>query len=320
MKMSEIQRPTAKRILEGILQAMFDSQEPLDEDLVLVPSVFDVLLHPKAFQELKVLMPRIKTQARKRMDEELEQLNRYRSIGSRGLLRRLLNPLLRLFFVDRYLQQTSNRPITYERAGDGWTIDFLVTANPSAETSYLAVETSFAEQAQPSFRGRPTITIRRRTTLLPDGRFETVLSSVSAGAKKEKRRSSDLVSTRRPTRTTSSTNVLARLSYEDNGGRHVYYMKKEQIIIGRRDDPAHYLDVALDTLPDVSREHARIRHDAASGNFLIKNVSRFGATVDGEKIEPSLNDDDEDVNTWHPLPHFAEIGLADAVFIHFEAL
>jgi len=318
--MSESRRPTAKRILEGIIQAMFDAQEPLDDDLVLVPSVFDILLHPDAYQELQVLMPRITTQARKRLDKELDQLNQYRTGGMRLFLRRLFSPLLRLFFVDRYVQRTSSAPITYERAGGNWSIDFLISAESGVEPGYLAVETNFATQSQTTYRGRPTINIRRRTTLLSDGRFETVLSADTAGHRKQGKQVVSAVAAPRTARTTSSTNVLARLSYEDNSGRHVYYMRKEQIIIGRRDDPAHYLDVALDTIPDVSREHARIRHETRTGDFSIKNVSRFGATIGGSKIESSLNDENEDINTWHPLPDVAEIGLANAVFIQFEAL
>src|SRR5690606_16353406 len=144
-----------------------------------------------------------------------------------------------------------------------------------------------AAQAGPqgSFQGSPTVAVRRRTMRLPDGRFETVITARRPGGRSTQRATGPAV---------PSTEILARLIYEDNQGRHVYYMRKPQIIIGRRDDPAHYLDVALDTRPDVSREHARICHDPERGTFALKNVSRFGATIDGRAVPPSLDDADED--------------------------
>ena len=80
------------------------------------------------------------------------------------------------------------------------------------------------------------------------------------------------------------------------------------------------LDVALQARPDVSREHLRIRHDTRSGEFAVKDLSQYGSTVDGRKLASSLNENNEDLNVWHPLPRVAEIGLADIIFIQFEAL
>jgi hypothetical protein len=51
--MTPKQRPTAKKILEGIVQAMYDAQEPLDDGLVLVPPLYNVLLHMDAYQDLQ---------------------------------------------------------------------------------------------------------------------------------------------------------------------------------------------------------------------------------------------------------------------------
>ena len=113
--MIEKKRPTAKTILMGIVQAMIDAQEPLDEDLALVPAQYEVYLHPKAYQALQSLLPRIRTQVSARLDEELERLNSRR--GGRGLLHRVLQPLTRLLFADRYFRQDA-RPHTYERSGD----------------------------------------------------------------------------------------------------------------------------------------------------------------------------------------------------------
>ena len=314
--MIEKKRPTAKNILDGIVQAMIDAQEPLDDDLALVPANYEVYIHPRAYQELQSLMPRIKEQVRRRLDHELDRLNSRRS-GGQGFFKRLFFPLTRLLFADRYFQQDV-RPITYERSGESWRVDFSVTAEPDADIDYLVVESDFGLQKQPKYKGRPTINIRRRTTMQPDGRFETVISAKRP--RKGRVREPGGRATYAPTPATPSTDVLARLSYEDNSGRHLYYMRKRQIVVGRQDDPATALDVALHTRPDISREHLRIRQDARSGEFAVKDLSQYGSTVDGRKLPSSLGENNEDLDVWHPLPRTAEIGLADIIFIQFEAL
>ncbi len=355
--MTEKKRPSAKNILIGVVQAMIDAQEPLDEDLALVPAHYEVYIHPRAYQELQSLMPRIKEQVRKRLDEELERLNSRRA-GGQGFFKRLLFPLTRLLFADRYFHQEVGSS-TYERSGEAWRIEFSVTAEPDAEIDYLMVESDFGIQKQPVYKGRPTINIRRRTTRLPDGRFETVISAKrptpapgqspprsreqgrstgpnpgrqrspgpERGSGRERGRDAGRGGSREggratyaPTPAVPAADVLARLSYEDNSGRHIYYMRKEEIIIGRRDDPAHALDVAFHTRPDVSREHLCIRHDARSGRFSVKDLSQYGSTLNGKRLRPSLGPNNEDLDVWHPLPPTAEIGLANIVFIEFEAL
>lgn len=306
--MYDPKRPTAKDILDGILRALHDAQEPFDEGLVLVPAVFYVRLHPDAYLDLKPLMPRIREQAMVRLDAELERLN---ASGGTSWLRRLLAPLRRFFSAEAYLSSGIPSAATVERAAEAWSVDFGVSAEEGAGLDHLAVETDFGLKAQQSYRGRPTVNIRRTTRRLPDGRFETVLMA-------DRPEAGGPASPELAGRPTSARNVLARLSYEDLSGRHTFYMQKAQIIIGRKDDPAHYLDIALQTLPDVSREHVRIRH--ADADFWIKDVSQYGVTVDGEAIPTSMNAAGEDTNEWHPLPRRAIIGLADVVHVDFEAL
>ena len=351
--MVEKKRPSAKNILVGVVQAMRDAHEPLDEDLALVPAHYEVYIHPRAYQELQSLMPRIKEQVRKRLDEELERLNNRRS-GGRGFFARLLAPLTSLLFADRYFHQEVG-PSTYERSGEAWRIEFSVTAEPDAEIDYLMVESDFGMQKQPVYKGRPTINIRRRTTMLPDGRFETVISakrpepvrkqdpqrsrtpgrqrSRDQGREQGPERGRDQGrptgrergrergrATYAPTPAVPAADVLARLSYEDNSGRHIFYMRKEQIVIGRWDDPGSALDVAFHTRPDVSREHLCIRYETQRGAFAVKDISQYGSTVDGKPLPSSLDADNKDLDRWHPLPATAEIGLANIIFIQFEAL
>jgi hypothetical protein len=308
--MTPKQRPTAKKILEGIVQAMYDAQEPLDDGLVLVPPLYNVLLHMDAYQDLQSLLPRIRQQARKRLDDELAGLNKRRHVGRlRRALGRVYHALQRLLFAERYLQRLQESEAHFERAGEAWQVDIGVTAALDADISYLVVETDFDAKMPVSsqYKGRPTINIQRRTMVRPDGRFETIVSV--------KRPTAGAATMRQlPVRAAHGIDTRARLSFEDRKGRHIYYMTKPEISIGRLDGPDSAVDVPLDTLPDVSREHACIRYNEAEGTFAIRDLSRFGVTVNGQAIQ-TLSEKD-----WHPLPDKAELGLADVLFITFEVL
>ena len=114
--------------------------------------------------------------------------------------------------------------------------------------------------------------------------------------------------------------AYATIEYEDQTGRQTYRMAKNQIVIGRggRD---YWTDLKLNTLPDVSREHVRLRRDAQSGEFFIKDLSRLGTSVNGESIPTSVefvDGEKRDKNVEVKLPASARIGLADVVFLDFR--
>ena len=54
--------------------------------------------------------------------------------------------------------------------------------------------------------------------------------------------------------------------------------------------------------------------------FAVKELSQYGSTLDGKPIPSSLDENDRDLDRWHPLPNDAEIGLANIIIIQFEAL
>ncbi|HTP32596.1 MAG TPA: FHA domain-containing protein [Candidatus Acidoferrales bacterium] len=115
--------------------------------------------------------------------------------------------------------------------------------------------------------------------------------------------------------------ALAVIEYEDNTGHKTFYMTKDEIVVGRggRD---YWTDIKLDTLPDVSREHFRLRRDPASGQFFLKDLSRLGTTIDGAPAPSSLQFDGaekRDLNREAPVPPKARIGLAGVVFLDFRS-
>jgi len=118
------------------------------------------------------------------------------------------------------------------------------------------------------------------------------------------------------------TKAYAVIEYQDNTGRQTYRMTKDQIVVGRggRD---YWTDVKLDTLPDVSREHFRLRRDPATGKFYLKDLSRLGTTINGEAAPSSVEFADggkRDRDVEIPLPDAARIGLAGVLFLDFRSL
>jgi len=82
------------------------------------------------------------------------------------------------------------------------------------------------------------------------------------------------------------------------------------------------LEAELDTLPDVSREHFRLRRDPATGQFFLKDLSQLGTTIDGAKAPCSMElegGERRDRNLEAPVPAHARIGLAGVVFLEFRS-
>ena len=115
--------------------------------------------------------------------------------------------------------------------------------------------------------------------------------------------------------------VLATLRYTNGGGEKVFAISKAEIVVGRG-GKAVWVDLKVDGLPDISREHCRIRRDAASGRFFLKDLSQFGTAVDGNTVPSSIDRSRGgavDRNLEVPLPATANIALADVLVMHFEA-
>jgi pSer/pThr/pTyr-binding forkhead associated (FHA) protein len=114
--------------------------------------------------------------------------------------------------------------------------------------------------------------------------------------------------------------VHARLRYEDNRGAHTFDMSRDSITIGRG-GIAYRADVKIDSSVDVSREHARIRRDPASGRFFLIDLSTLGTTVNGQRVPRGYDEVDgtkRENGTEAALPAGARIGLADTIFLQFE--
>ena len=116
--------------------------------------------------------------------------------------------------------------------------------------------------------------------------------------------------------------VLARFRYQDSGIDKTFVMTSDEIVIGRG-GKAVWVDLKLEGPADISREHCRIRRDAKTGNFFIRDLSQFGTTVNGAAIPKSVErvegGEKVDRNREVLLPSPAKITLADVCTLNFEA-
>ena len=245
----------------------------------LAPGIYHVYLHADDLDRLRGLIPRIVDEARRALDSELAVLNRA-PLSSKLKLSRKPAPLV-------------------EAPAGGWTIDLLENTDEETQPGDIVIYSELALPAKPDY-GAGSMTKRIATSRL----------------------GGELKSTQKyEEKPAGAAETYATLAYEDNKGRQSFRMTKNQIVIGRggRD---YWTDLTLETLPDVSREHIRLRRDPATGKFFVKDLSRLGTTIEGRKIPSSVEyagEEKKDKNLEVELPPHARIGLADVVFLDFQA-
>ena len=71
-----------------------------------------------------------------------------------------------------------------------------------------------------------------------------------------------------------------------------------------------WVDLALYTTEEISREHLRLRRDPGSGDFKITDLSRNGTWVNGRRLKKGVEE---------ALPERADIGVAEVLNLAFEA-
>jgi pSer/pThr/pTyr-binding forkhead associated (FHA) protein len=117
----------------------------------------------------------------------------------------------------------------------------------------------------------------------------------------------------------SDARVLARVTHDDDTGRHAFDVMKDSITIGRG-GTTYPVDIRIASSADVSREHARIRRDPQTGTFYLIDLSSLGTTLNGRHV-PRGYDEVEGTKRENgvetPLPDKARIGLAETVYLDF---
>ena len=123
-------------------------------------------------------------------------------------------------------------------------------------------------------------------------RIRSLASANGRGASRPSARATTRRRARRssPAPTAARRPCYARLTYRDKlGAAHTATSSAIETTIGRG-GTAFPVDIRVSTSEDVSREHARIRRDAASGQFYLIDLSTLGTTLNGRHVPRGVED------------------------------
>ena len=194
---------------------------------------------------------------------------------------------------------TRSRPAT-ESASGGWHVEFLPDPDGELDPGGILVHSELLLPSTPEFGvGQRT----RRITTVRNGPHTTSREHVEDPP-------------------TTKVKVTARLEYDDGAGQPAYDIVKDSVTIGRG-GTAYPVSMRITASPDVSREHARIRFDAATRRYFLIDLSSLGTTIDGRPVPRGYDDADggkRENGVEAPLHDGARIGLADTVFLIFRVV
>jgi hypothetical protein len=255
----------------------------------LVPGIYRIYLHEDDFEEIRPALPYLVAEAERALDEAVQELNRRAQPSLLG----------------RQLGLGGKDLMEYKSLSGGFEIEFHPDQNGELTRGDIEIHSELGPAPRPEFGlGEMTRLITKRA---------------SNGGSTSRQDPAPLPTVAPPA---PGSNIFARICFEDRSGRHTFEVTRNQVVVGRG-GKTYWVDLKLDTEPDVSREHCRLRRDPESGRFFLKDLSQFGTSLDGKPVPGSLEragGADRDRNIEVELPRRARIGLADIVFLDFEAL
>lgn len=277
-------RRPARDLIVEVLKNMRRNLEPLRYS-TLAPSRYLVYLHPAEYARLESIIPLLQEQTVRALSEELTRLNK------RSTVQR---------YAERFLGNAT--PPVESAAGD-WQVEFLPDPDGEVEEGALMIDSQL--QLPPNLELGGGEKTRRITTHHVGTNVTTRARVVEA-----------------PAVSTTPVFALARLTYDDEAGRHAFDIVKDSITIGRG-GTTYPVDVKIMSSADVSREHARIRRDAQTGRFYLIDLSSLGTTLNGRHVPRGYDEVDgtkRENGAETPLPGQARIGLADTVSLQFDVV
>ena len=173
----------------------------------------------------------------------------------------------------------------YRIAGSGWWIGLFPDSESTVPPGDVEIHSELNDMDQPGYRGA-------KTTLM-----ERTPSVTSARVARD----------RSHTRMRAAT-VYAEIRYQDDSGSQTFLVTQDEVSIGRGGESI-WVDLALYTTDEISREHVRLRRDSATGEFRITDLSRNGTWLNGRRLAG---------NTEVALPKRAELSLAEVLKLSFE--
>jgi hypothetical protein len=282
----------------------------------LVPSIYRIYLNPEDYEPFRNVVPFIAGEIRAALDERLALWN--------GSKRRRASALLEKIGAG----ESASSPGEFVRAADQWMVDIYPDLDGKLKAGEIEIYSELGAPEKTEYGGgsltrrifpaqqreqEPETSPTRRASLPerisgPEGINE---SSLRAGSATPTMAQPSLSEGGSPVEDDERTKgrAFAYLRYADEHGQKTFEMTRNQIVIGRG-GRSYWVDLKLETLPDVSREHCRIRRDAETGRFTIEDVSQFGTAVNGKPVGR---------NGAAELPQRATISLAGVIDLKWEA-
>jgi hypothetical protein len=183
------------------------------------------------------------------------------------------------------LPRAGAKPKRHIAQGDWW-IGFFAATEGEVPAGDVEIHSELTQEPQPGYPGARTTLMGREPAVDP----ERVLRD-----RERVRRLAE--------------GVFAQIRYQDESGPRTYQITSPEITIGRGGEQ-FAVDLPLDACDEVSRAHLRLRRDPATGTFTVTDLSRNGTWVNGRRLARGQEE---------PLPRRAEIVLAEAVRLFFEA-
>lgn len=273
-------RRPARDLIDAVVGNMRLNLEPLKYS-TLAPSRFLVYLHPVEFARIEEIIPLLREQTARALDEELDRQN----TGS--LARRVLGGVLR-------------PPTPVENPARAWQIEFIADPDGEVAEGDILVHSDLVlgDREEPG-AGQKT---RRVSTQRVGGR-----TTVRKEAPTETRRDAGV--------------VHARLTFEDDSGRRTYDLTAESITVGRggsnrrvdvridssADISREHISIRRDRSGGFYVSDLSMLGTTLNGTPLPKGYDEADGVRQPNGVET-------------PLPSGARLGLADTVFIDFEIL
>jgi pSer/pThr/pTyr-binding forkhead associated (FHA) protein len=287
-------RRAARDLIAAVVENMRRNLETLKYSTI-APSRYIVYLHPAEFARLEGIIPILQEETIRALTEELRRLN-----NPSGLRR----------YGGRFFGDTA--PKVQTPTGE-WHVEFTIDPDGELAEGDILIDSELLLPAQPELGvGERTrrITTSHATPQPPadDRTVRTRTSTDTEGAP-----------SRAEGREQPIVRPLATLTYEDQSGAHTFEITTDAVTLGRGGS-SHSVDVKIVSSVDVSREHARIRRDAATGQFFLADLSTLGTTLNNRHIPRGYDDIGgvrRETGVETPLPDRARIGLADTVFVEF---
>ena len=208
-------------------------------------------------------------------------------------IRDLIKEDARRALAGRLAQWNSKAPLfkrgkthkLFRIARNDWWLEFFADSENVVPPGDVEIHSELNDVPQPGYRGVKTTLIDRETSI------------TSA------RVARDRTATRR-----GVDKIYAEIRYEDDSGPQSYFVTQNEITIGRGGEDLS-VDLPLYTNDEVSREHLRLRRDAATGSFTVADNSRNGTWLNGRKLRRGVEE---------PLPDRARIQVAEVITLSFE--